>query len=95
MIDPTGQKILQLYPQTNVGRRCGLQLFQLPGAGRLTKGEFDIRLDHNFSSKDSVFARFSYDQAISFVPGGGPPGFAEAKALSPARRTFRTTVATS
>ncbi len=43
---------------------------------RLNEGEFDVRLDHNFSNKDSIFARFSYDQATSFVPGGSP-GFAE------------------
>jgi hypothetical protein len=49
--------------------------------GNLTKGEFDIRLDHNFSSKDSIFARFSYDQAVSFVPGGSP-GFAEQGAFA-------------
>ena len=29
----------------------------------INEGKFDIRLDHNFSSKDSIFARFSYDQA--------------------------------
>jgi len=29
-------------------------------------------LDHNFSSKDSTFARFSYDQANLYVPGGSP-----------------------
>jgi len=33
------------------------------------------RLDHSFSSKDSAFARFSYDQAVTFDPGGSP-GFA-------------------
>ena len=48
---------------------------------KLNEGEFDIRLDHNFSSKDSVFARFSYDQAVSFVPGGSP-GFAEQGAFA-------------
>ena len=46
----------------------------------LDEGEFDVRLDHNFSSKDSAFARFSYDQANSFIPGGAP-GFAEANAF--------------
>jgi hypothetical protein len=43
---------------------------------KLDEGTGDIRVDHNFSSKDSTFARFSYDQANSFVPGGSP-GFAE------------------
>ena len=39
---------------------------------KLNEGTWDIRLDHNFSSKDSAFARFSYDQATNFVPGGSP-----------------------
>ena len=37
-------------------------------------------MDHNFSSSDSVFARFSYDQATVFIPGGSP-GFAEQNAF--------------
>jgi hypothetical protein len=48
---------------------------------RLNEGEFDIRLDHNFSDKDRVFARFSYDQANSYVPGGAP-GFVESAAFA-------------
>jgi len=48
----------------------------------LDETKFDIRLDHNFSSADTVFTRFSYDQATSYVPGGGGPGsFAEASAF--------------
>jgi hypothetical protein len=39
---------------------------------QLNEGTFDIRLDHNFSSKDSAFARFSYDQATNYIPGGSP-----------------------
>jgi hypothetical protein len=48
---------------------------------KLNEGEWDARIDHNFSSRDSVFARFSYDQATSFVPGGAP-GFAEQNAFA-------------
>ncbi len=36
------------------------------------KASSTSRLDHNFSSKDSAFGRFSYDQANSYVPGGSP-----------------------
>ncbi len=39
---------------------------------KLNEGTWDVRLDHNFSSKDSAFARFSYDQATNYVPGGSP-----------------------
>src|ERR1700736_1114432 len=82
LIDATGQKLLQLYPQSNTSNAAlGYNYTNVP-VRRLNEGEFDIRLDHNFSSKDSVFARFSYDQANSLVPGGsnptGPTGFAEA-----------------
>ena len=47
----------------------------------LDEGEFDVRLDHSFSSKDTAFARFSYDQATNFIPGGSP-GFAEPSAFA-------------
>ena len=54
-----------------------------PNVGRR---KFDVRIDHNFSAKDSLFARFSYDQAVSFVPGGsqGSPN----QAHLAARRTL-------
>jgi hypothetical protein len=81
MINSTGQKILQLYPQTNVSNPTSFNFANSP-VRKINEGEFDIRLDQNFSSKDSAFARFSYDQAVSFVPGGGPPGFAEAGAFA-------------
>jgi len=77
LIDTTGQKILQLYPQSNASNvGLGFNFTNTP-VRSINEGEFDVRLDHNFSSKDSAFARFSYDQAVSFVPGGSPPGFAE------------------
>jgi Carboxypeptidase regulatory-like domain len=82
LIDTTGQKVLKLYPQSNTSNAAlGFNFTNTP-VRSIDEGEFDIRLDHNFSSKDSAFARFSYDQAVSFVPGGGPPGFAEAGAFA-------------
>ncbi len=79
-VDPSGLAMMRLYPQPNVINGNTLTNFSDVPVRRLDEGEFDIRLDHNFSSKDSAFARFSYDQATSFVPGGSP-GFAEANAF--------------
>ncbi len=81
LINPVGQAMMQLYPVANsiTGSLAG-NYTNVP-VRKLNEGEFDIRLDHNFSSKDSAFARFSYDQATSFVPGGSP-GFAEASAFA-------------
>ncbi|HEY6337839.1 MAG TPA: carboxypeptidase-like regulatory domain-containing protein [Candidatus Sulfotelmatobacter sp.] len=81
LIDPAGQALINLYPVSNASNAAlGYNFTNVP-VRKLNEGEFDIRLDHNFSSKDSVFARFSYDQAVSFVPGGSP-GFAEQGAFA-------------
>ncbi len=81
MFDKAGKALIDLYPQSNASNpSLGYNYTNTP-VRRLNEGEFDIRIDHNFSSKDSVFARFSYDQAVSFVPGGSP-GFAEQGAFA-------------
>ena len=81
MFDPVGLKMIKLYPQSNASNAAlGYNYTNVP-VRSLNEGEFDLRLDHNFSSKDSAFTRFSYDQATSFVPGGSP-GFAEQGAFA-------------
>src|SRR5713226_4621730 len=81
LFDPSGQQLLGLYPVSNTSNsQLGFNYTNVP-TRKLNEGEFDVRVDRNFSSKDSVFARFSYDQANSFVPGGSP-GFAEQGAFA-------------
>ena len=72
LVNPVGAKVIQLYPTPNapVGS-VGFNYSDQP-TRKLNEGTWDIRLDHNFSANDSVFARFSYDQATLFVPGGSP-----------------------
>ncbi len=72
MIDPTGQAMMKLYPLTNSINKSTLTNFASVPVRSLNEGEFDGRMDHTFSAKDSIFARFSYDQAVSFIPGGSP-----------------------
>src|ERR1700731_99596 len=79
LFDPVGHAMIQLYPQSNIVGGGSVNYANVP-VRRLDEGSFDVRIDHNFSTKDSFFARFSYDQATSFVPGGSP-GFAEANAF--------------
>ena len=78
--DPVGNAMVQqLYPAALFSGQsasdAGFNFASVP-VRKLDEKEFDARLDHNFSNKDSLFARFSYDQAVNFVPGGSP-GFAE------------------
>lgn len=77
MFNAAGLGLIQLYPESNVtnNEAGGFNYTNVP-VRKLDEAKFDVRVDHNFSSKDSVFARFSYDQANSFVPSGSP-GFAD------------------
>jgi hypothetical protein len=73
LINPIGLAVAQLYPAPTPGlpMNAGFNYENQP-TRKLNEGTWDVRLDHNFSSKDSAFARFSYDQATNFVPGGSP-----------------------
>src|SRR5215471_2110941 len=71
VVNPIGAKVLQLYPAPNVTNAVGYNYVNVP-VRKLNQGTWDVRIDHNFSTKDSVFGRFSYDQATNFVPGGSP-----------------------
>lgn len=80
LINTIGQAMENLYPQPNANNAAGGYNFADSPVRSLDETKFDIRLDQNFSEADSAFARFSYDQATSYVPGGAP-GFAEANAF--------------
>jgi hypothetical protein len=80
LMNSIGQKLINLYPLPNANNSgLGYNYVNEP-VRKLNEGELDGRLDHNFSNNDYAFARFSYDQATSYVPGGSP-GFAEQNAF--------------
>ena len=76
LINPIGQKLINLYPLPNADNSALGYNYVSEPVRKLDEGKFDIRLDENISVNDSLFARFSYDQATSYVPGGAP-GLAE------------------
>ena len=80
LISGSGLAMMKMYPTSGTPNFSTLTNYSNVPVRSLNEASFDIRLDHNFSAKDQVFARFSYDQAVSFVPGGSP-GFAEANAF--------------
>src|SRR5450755_436531 len=77
LINPISAKLINLYPLPNANNAANQYNYVNEPVRKLNEGEFDGRLDQNFSANDYAFARFSYDQATSYVPGGSP-GFAEA-----------------
>jgi hypothetical protein len=73
LINPIGAAVATLYPAPTPSLVGNPDFnYENQPTRKLNEGTFDVRIDHNFSRKDSVFARFSYDQATNFVPGGSP-----------------------
>ena len=82
-----GQAMINLYPAPNANNPSGNYNFVNSPTRSLNESKFDVRVDQTFTSKDTAFARFSYDQATSYVPGGGGVGsFAEAGAFGSNQR---------
>ena len=82
LVNPLGAALVNLYPLPNANNPSQGFNFVNEPVRTLYETKFDIRVDHTFSSADNIFSRFSYDQAVSYVPGGGgPDSFAEASAF--------------
>jgi len=76
-----GQQMIALYPSPTPGYSVNGNNFHSQPVRSLYETKFDVRVDQNFSNADILFARFSYDQANSYVPGGAAGFFAEANAF--------------
>src|ERR1700681_3881860 len=81
LVNSIGASLLIFSPVPNANNAArGFNCVSEP-VRKLDETKFDIRLDHTLSPSDTVFARFSYDNAVSYVPGGDNGGFAEANAF--------------
>ena len=82
LINGVGQAMINIYPTPNAnqGNPSANYNYVNEPVRSLDETKFDARLDDTLTSADNVFARFSYDQAFSFVPGGAPT-LAEANAF--------------
>src|SRR6266436_2767483 len=81
LVNSIGASLLNFYPVPNASNAgAGINFVSEP-VRKLDETKLDVRLDHNLTASDTIFARFSYDDAVSFVPGGFTGGFAEANAF--------------
>jgi hypothetical protein len=85
LIDPVGQSMIGIYPHSNVNNPTAGYNYVNEPVRSLNETKFDARVDETLTASDNLFARFSYDQAFSFVPGGasgpGISGLAESNAF--------------
>lgn len=90
-ISTVGQSILNLYPTALPAGSPGLSTgfnFTASPTRVLNDSEFDARVDHQLTSKDRIFGRFSWDNASQFNPSG-LPGFGSKSSFT-STTNFRT-----
>jgi len=71
LINPLSAQLMAFYPEPNANNPGTNTNFINEPVRSLFETKFDVRLDQILSSSDTAFARVSYDQATSYVPGGG------------------------
>jgi hypothetical protein len=81
LVNSIGGAMINLYPVPNADNVAGGYNFVSEPVRSLYETKIDVRLDHNLTANDTIFGRFSYDDAVSYVPGGFAGGFAEASAF--------------
>jgi hypothetical protein len=68
--DPVATKLLALYPLPNLS---GKSNFFSDQDERLSNDQYNFRLDHRFSEKDTFFARYSRTEGENILPAPLPP----------------------
>jgi hypothetical protein len=66
-VDPLAARLAALIPPPNSSVNPAFNYIAVPVRSE-TRNNFDVRMDHTFSSKDSIFGRFSYENQPSFIP---------------------------
>jgi hypothetical protein len=70
MIDPVAAKLVRSYPNPT-GGVTGANFLWNPGLVS-NRAQFDARIDHKFSDRDTLFGRFSFGNAFIDYPYGLP-----------------------
>jgi hypothetical protein len=62
LIDPVGQKLLNLFPMPNIPGGSIYDNWIGSGSSPSANDQFDIKIDHRFSEKNSLSAKYSRDK---------------------------------
>jgi hypothetical protein len=65
--DTLASRLAALLPPPNSFSNPAFNYLAVPVRSE-TRNNFDVRMDHTFSNKDSIFGRFSYENQPSFIP---------------------------
>lgn len=75
-MDPLAIRLAALYPEPNAPNGNGFNFVSNPVLNE-DRNNFDIRVDHKFSDKDTSFVRFSFEDQPSNIPPAFPNSLAD------------------
>ena len=67
-LDPTGLAYFKLYPLPNVPGAGSVNNFLYNPSASLYSSLGDVRIDHHFSQRDTLFGRYSYNRTQAYTP---------------------------
>jgi len=91
-LDPIAIKLLNLFPSPNLPGLANN--FRFNSKRVVDQNQFDVRIDHTLTQRDSYFGRFSFDNTDQFFPGplpglgGGVSSFQSATTNTPRARNL-------
>jgi hypothetical protein len=71
-IDPVGLAFFKLYPYPNIPGAGSVNNYAVSPVRRQTNTTMDARIDHRFSSNDTIFGRYSRNPVTSTFPSFFP-----------------------
>jgi Carboxypeptidase regulatory-like domain/TonB dependent receptor len=75
-MDPLAVRLAKLYPEPNAPNGAGFNFVSNPILNK-DRNNFDIRVDHKFSDRDTSFYRFSFEDQPSNIPPAFPNSLAD------------------
>lgn len=70
-INPIGLNYFKLYPAPNIAGATSNNFSDSPNGTQLSN-LFDVRIDHHFSDKTTIFGRYSFNNVNTLLPGPLP-----------------------
>src|SRR6266849_363669 len=83
--DPKAVNLMALYPMPNLSGLANNYAYN--GPGRQTNQTTDVRIDHHFSTKDTIFGRYSYNLTDGLTPSQCPPAQVLGRTFDPTCNT--------
>ena len=81
VVSELGKNLFSLYPEpTNSGTQNN---FVYSPVGTQFSHTFDVRVDHHFSDRDALFARYSFNDVNTYTPGNLPNVSINGKTFGP------------